>query len=107
MSDGETAGRVLSREEHRLLYSSRPTQLNATWRLAITNTTGQLRSRAWMLQQRADDGEWRDRYMACTASAVLDLVRAKCGPIDAAAADHLNALPKVGSAAPRRREPRT
>jgi hypothetical protein len=93
MLGNETAGRALSREEHAVLYGSAPMQLNASWRLAtIPKTAGHSRGRAWMLQQRADNGAWRDRFMVRAASAGRDLVQAKCGPIDAAATDLLSSF---------------
>lgn len=61
--------------------------------MTTTNAAGHPRSRAWSLQQRANDGAWRGRFMVRSAEMLRALIAAKCGPIDADVAKILAALP--------------
>lgn len=86
--------------------------LNASWRIVIVPPGAGRRSRAWSLQHLAPGGVWQGKGLVRSSEALRGLVKAHAGPVEPSAAEAIEALPArsdipLGSAAPRRRKPRT
>lgn len=89
-------------------------QLSTHWRIVIVSPGAGRRTASWSLQHLSPDGAWQGKGLARTSEALRALVKAHAGPVvDPLGIAVIEALPlridvpPRGSAAPRRREPRT